>query len=81
MTTNERRTDEGLDASLSVLGDEGKEPHVGRVGQAPQPTQETSLEEALDKGRAKPGDGNLDTDSQRAAKDSIADVASSVGKA
>ncbi len=78
--TKNRRDDAALDANLSVLGDEGKEPHVGRVGSAPQPQAESSLEEELDKGRAGPGDGNLDPTSQRAARESAADNAASYGK-
>lgn len=80
MSTEERRNDKALDANLSVLGDEGKEPHVGRVGSAPRPTGDESLGEALDKGEASPDDGNLDETSQKAAKDSIGDVAGHLPK-
>lgn len=80
MTTNDRRTNEALDANLSVLGDEGKEPHVGRVGQAPRPDETSNLEEELAAGKAGSGDGNLDQDSQRAARESIADVANRAAK-
>ena len=80
MSNEDRRNDKALDASLSVLGDEGKEPHVGRVGSQPLPSADTTLGEALDKGKASANDGNLDETSQRAAKDSIADVAGRLPK-
>lgn len=77
---NRRRTDAALDANLSVLGDEGKEPHIGRVGSAPEPQAHSSLGQALNKGDAKEGDGNLDGTSQRAAAEAVRDVAAGVGK-
>ena len=75
-----RRDDAALDANLSVLGDEGKEPHVGRVGSAPRPQEGADMEEVLDKGQAGPGDGNLDLESQRAAREAAAENAASYGK-
>ena len=77
---NERRDSAQLDASLSVLGDEGKEPKVERVGPAPRPAANGNLEQALDKGRAKPGDGNHDETSERAAKDAIRGEVDDYGK-
>lgn len=77
---NRRRTDAALDANLSVLGDEGREPHVGRVGSAPRPQDDTSMEDVLDKGEAGEEDGNLDVTSQRAARESARDAVDGFGK-
>ncbi|MFD2236413.1 hypothetical protein [Aureimonas populi] len=69
--TKNRRDDARLDASLSVLGDEGKEPHVGRVGDTPIRKEGTSLEEELAKGEARSGEGSHEQASEQAAKDAI----------
>ncbi|WP_185983644.1 hypothetical protein [Aureimonas mangrovi] len=78
--TSKRREDERLDASLSVLGDEAKEPHVGRVGSAPRPADDGDMEKELNRGEPAPEGGNLDPKSQRAANEAIADVAADAGK-
>lgn len=77
---NNRRDDAALDANLSVLGEDGNEPNIGRVGAAPKPQAESSLEEALDEGQAGPGSGNLDETSQKAARESVRDSVAGYGK-
>lgn len=78
--TKNRRDDARLDASLAVLGDEGKEPHVGRVGPATVPEGGGDMEETLAKGDARPGEGNHDETSERAAKEAIRDEVERFGE-
>ncbi|WP_062212615.1 hypothetical protein [Aureimonas sp. AU12] len=81
-----RLDDARLDASLSVLGDdEGGDPKVGRIGSAPRPQSRDGLQPG-ETGVAAPGtieeiDAQDALDSQRAARDSINDVAGRTGKA